>query len=164
MAWLHHAQSRLSADVLTALAGAAGVEELRSAVAQILRLVVGAVWLVAAMLKQRAPGATRASVERLLGISWANAFVARALPLVELALGVSLVTGWHHRASAIASAILFVIFALLVGRAAIRQPLAAGGCGCFGAPLDVNNAVDLAAPRAIARNIVLAVFAVAAAA
>lgn len=150
--------------MLTALPAVPGVEELRSAVAHVLRLVIGAVWLVAAVLKQRTPGATRASVERLLGISWANAFVARALPLAELALGVSLVIGWHHRASAIASAIVFVIFALLVGRAAIRQPLATGGCGCFGAPTDVTNAVDIAAPRTIARSVVLAVLAVAAAA
>jgi putative oxidoreductase len=149
--------------VLTALVAPTG-DELRSALAYAFRLVIGAVWLVAAVLKLRTPAATRASVERLLSISWANAFVARALAPAEFALGVSLLVGWYRRPAAIASALLFLVFALLVGRAAIRQSLADGGCGCFGARADAPDDGDAAAPRAIARNIVLAALALAAAA
>jgi len=164
MAWLRDARRRLPADVLTALAAAPGGDELRSALAYAFRFVIGAVWLVAAVLKLRTPAATRASVERLLGISWANALVARALAPAELLLGASLLIGWHYRASAIASTVLFLLFALLVGRAAIRQSLAGGGCGCFGVRAETGDEGDATAPRAIARNIVLAALALAAAA
>ncbi|MEP6692771.1 MAG: MauE/DoxX family redox-associated membrane protein [Gemmatimonadaceae bacterium] len=152
--------------MLTAVAAPAG-DQLRSALSLAFRFTIAAVWIVAAALKLRSAVATRTGVDRLLGVAWANAFVARVLAPAELALGLSLLIGWHYRASAIVSALFFLVFALLVGRAAIRQSIAAGGCGCFGvrpAVRDDDTTADAAAPRAIARNVVLAVLALAAAA
>jgi uncharacterized membrane protein YphA (DoxX/SURF4 family) len=141
---------------------------LQSALSFAFRLIVATVWLVAGVLKLRAPAAaTRDSVERVLGISWANAFVARALAPAEVLLGLVLLTGWRYRASAVVSALLFFVFAFLIGRAAIRRSLAEGGCGCFGArtaPRDDGTFSDSIAGRAIARNVVLAILALAAAA
>jgi hypothetical protein len=80
-------------------------------------------------------------------------------------------------AAAIASIVLFTLFATALGRLAIREALdgvpGSGGCGCFGdatdaaaarAPRTVPTDADTSAiPRAVARNLVFAILAVAAA-
>ncbi len=72
-------------------------------------------------------------------------------------------TARSRRVGALLSAGLFVLFAVIVGRAAVRDTLKTGGCGCFGARADVASAADTTAPRVIARNLFLAAFALAAA-
>jgi hypothetical protein len=104
--------------------------------------------------------------------------VARLAVPVELALAAALLLRFHAHLAAIASIVLFTLFAGALTRAAIRDALparakarAAGGCGCFGPSIRatlVRTAVpaDLdpsAGPRAVARNLVLVVLSVAAA-
>jgi hypothetical protein len=77
-------------------------------------------------------------------------------------MGLVLISAWEPRLAAAASAALFTAFALLIGRAAVRESLAAsGGCGCFGPPKATPTGDRSAAPLAITRNLVLASVAVA---
>jgi putative oxidoreductase len=97
-----------------------------------LRLVLAAVFVVAAWMKLREPwGIFALSIDeyRLLP-EWAVIFVARTLPWGELALGVLLLTGRFLRTSAIlSSALLFSFFTLLV-RSYLKGLQI--HCGCFG--------------------------------
>ncbi len=137
-------------------------DPLRAAVADMLRIAVGCVWLLAGVQKLRSPGATQESVARLAGgPAVLQRAVARTLAPAEVALGLWLLTGWQVRAGGLLSAVAFVGFAVVVGRAAIRATVPEGGCGCFGAR-PPERTVDDAAPRAVARNLVFAILAVAA--
>lgn len=137
---------------------------MRFAVAEGLRFAIAAVWLFAAISKLRTPAVTRESVRRLLGgPRWVALVVAPVLPIGELLLGMLLVVGWHARHAAGLSALLFVLFAALMGRAAVRISLEGGGCGCFGAAKVTANGDVSDGPRDIARNLVLAALAVGAA-
>jgi uncharacterized membrane protein YphA (DoxX/SURF4 family) len=149
----------------------------QSAVRDALQLAVGAVWLLAAIGKARAPGTARAAIKRLIdGPPWAIALISRVAVPAELGLAVTLLVGVEARVAAIASIVLFTLFAIGLARLAIRDALGyaggsagPGGCGCFGqtvvasrrpqrllAELDTSTA-----PRAVARNLALAVLAVA---
>lgn len=136
--------------------------EARAALTDVLRVFVGAVWFVAALAKLRAPEATRDSVRRLLGgPPRVVSAVALVLAPVELALGTALVAGWPGAAAAWLSVALFLAFAVVVARAAVRETLADGGCGCFGAPAHASAVDEFAVGRIVARNLVLAVLALA---
>jgi uncharacterized membrane protein YphA (DoxX/SURF4 family) len=156
----------MPADVLSAAdAHALAVvgDPLRAAVADGLRIAIGFVWLAAGAQKLRSPTATRDSVAGLLGSpTGLTRAVARTLPPAEMLLGLSLLIGWRGRTLALFSACAFLGLAFLIGRAAIRDALPEGGCGCFGAR-DVRE-IDDAGPRAVARNLVLAILAVGASA
>jgi len=140
------------------------IDDLRWNFAVVLRLTISFVWLVAAVEKARTPIATRDAVRRLLGIpSYAVPIMALMLPLVEALLGVLLLIPVYVRIVATTSAALFVLFGVLIARAAIRDSLAGGGCGCFGAPSAARENEPGSAAHAIGRNFVLATLAVGAA-
>jgi uncharacterized membrane protein YphA (DoxX/SURF4 family) len=134
----------------------------RDALAEAARIGIALVWLIAGVQKLRSPASTRATVARLVGGPHAvQRVIARAFPVAEILLGLWVLTGWHGRASGVISALAFVLLAGLLGRAAIRGSIPeGGGCGCFGTQREPQP--DDAAPRAIARNLVLAILAVAA--
>ena len=101
------------------------------AVGTLARLGLAAVWLVSGALKLADPGQTLIAVRayQLLPDALANV-VAVALPLVELVLGLFLLTGLATRWAAGAA---LVLLAVLV--AGIAQSWARGlsiDCGCFG--------------------------------
>jgi uncharacterized membrane protein YphA (DoxX/SURF4 family) len=139
-------------------------DEIRRALADVLRLMIGVVWLVAAVQKLRGPTEAQDSVRRLMGgPSWAISFAARALPLVEILLGLALLAGWQAQLAAALSAAMFLLFAFLVVAALVRNSLDGGGCGCFGTPRTAQYKGTAAGVHVLARNLVLAAIAVAAA-
>jgi len=94
----------------------------------IARLVLGAVFIVAAVGKLSDPEGTRSTLEAF-GVSRGRA-AAIGLPLVELAIGALLVPAATARAAAIAGLVLLAIFS-----AAIVRQLRRGTeveCHCFG--------------------------------
>lgn len=97
----------------------------------VLRLVVGAVLVVAGWLKvenlTESRSATRAY--ELLPTEVAN-FIGTLLPFAEVALGVLLIIGLLTRAAAVGSAILMAAFTLAVASAWARGLTI--DCGCFG--------------------------------
>ncbi len=97
-----------------------------------LRLVLGAIFLYAAWTKLRQPWlvfALSIDAYRLLP-EWAVFTVARALPWLELVLGVLLISGLKIRYTALATATLLAGF-----YASMIYAYSAGSgidCGCFG--------------------------------
>lgn len=140
-------------------------DEFRSLLIDGFRLTIGLVWVVAGIGKLGAQRATGDSVRRLVGGStWAVDRIAQVLPIAELVLGGVLVIGWQARMAAGISAVAFVVFAVLIGLAAIRDSFSGagvGGCGCFGSRRARSGADHVEGPRAIARNFVLATLAMA---
>src|SRR3990170_6976992 len=95
------------------------------------RLLIGGILIAAATPKLLAPLRFQQIVMQYspLPHGWARPF-GRALPLLEIALGMLLLAGTAVRLAALASAVLFAGFAvtlLLSGDAAKRDD-----CGCFG--------------------------------
>jgi putative oxidoreductase len=149
--------------LIAAHAHALASDPVRATLSDALRIAIGVVWFVAGVQKLRSPAATRDSVAGLIdGSAGLARALARALPSAEILLGLALVIGWRGRAAALLSACAFLGLAVLLGRAAIRDSLPDGGCGCFGA--GPAREIDDAGPRAVARNLVLATLAVGAAA
>lgn len=101
------------------------------AVGTMVRLALAAVWLVSGSIKLADPGQTYVAVQAYEVLPAGSVgFVATALPLVELALGVLLLAGLATRAVAVASAAGLLIFI-----AGVAQAWARGlsiDCGCFG--------------------------------
>ena len=156
-----HVQGRLPADRLHRSARTVISDEIKAVLNEGLQIGIGVVWVLAAFGKVRALAATRDTVDRLLGgPEWVVRIVAQLLPVAEFVLGVALITGWHARIAAGVSAVLFVLFAALILRAAIRDSLHGGGCGCFGSR-QASGTDRLVGPRVIARNVVLATLAIA---
>ena len=95
------------------------------------RLVVGGVWIWAGLIKLPDPGASVTAVRayQLLPASAADA-VGRALPMVEVVVGVCLVLGLLTRISAAVSALLLLAF--IIGIASVWSRGIAIDCGCFG--------------------------------
>src|SRR5690242_15038074 len=123
-----------------------------------LRVGIGLVWIVAAAAKARTPRALLAeSVRQLLGVSTGTASrIASALPFGEFTLGLLLIAGWKTSIVAALSAVLFLLFAFLIGRAAVRDSLAGAGCPCFGVRKQPARAVSINGPKLVARNFLLA--------
>jgi uncharacterized membrane protein YphA (DoxX/SURF4 family) len=96
------------------------------AVARLAAIVLGAVFVVAAVSKMIA-GTAWLSSARELG---APTPMATALPGVELVVGVLLVTGIAAPVPAIAAAVLLVVFSVAIARQLVdgRHP----PCACFG--------------------------------
>lgn len=96
-----------------------------------IRLVVGAVWIVAGALKLPDPAASVRAVRAydLLPELIVPA-VGHLLPLVEVVVGACLVLGLLVRGNAVVSALLFVGF--IVGIAAAWARGLQIDCGCFG--------------------------------
>jgi uncharacterized membrane protein YphA (DoxX/SURF4 family) len=95
------------------------------------RLVVGAVWIWAGLLKLPHPEASVTAVRayQLLPPSLADG-VGRVLPMLEVVVGVCLVVGLLARASGVVSALLLLGF--IVGIASVWSRGIAINCGCFG--------------------------------
>lgn len=120
------------------------------------RLVVGLVFVVAAVPKLRDPASFRSSVAayKLLPDTWVTP-VARILPPAELALGLMLLAGILVVPAAWAAAVLLVGFGVVIWIAVERGSRI--GCGCGFRHLQQVSRV------LVARNAALAVVAVVAA-
>lgn len=119
----------------------------------LLRLVVGAVWIVAGTLKLPDPAASVRAVRAydLLPESVVPA-TGYLLPIVEVIVGLLLVLGVFVRFSAAVSALLFVAF--IVGIASAWNRGLQIDCGCFGGGGFDADATSKY-PREIARDVAL---------
>lgn len=120
------------------------------------QVLCAVVLLVSGVAKLRDPQATSDAVValrvpgRLVGVS-----VSRALPWVEIALGlaIGLTAGWFQTLAAIGALALFVCYTVVVGRAlGFAEPVT---CACFGA-LGEQGVSE----RTMVRNVLLVVTAV----
>jgi len=95
------------------------------------RLVLGAVFVVAGVLKVPDPAAAVRAVRayRLLAEPLVGP-VAFGLPVLEIAVGLALLLGVFVRTAAVAAAVLLVVFLAAVGSAWARGLQI--DCGCFG--------------------------------
>ncbi|TIC81961.1 DoxX family membrane protein [Nocardioides sp. GY 10127] len=95
------------------------------------RLVVGGVWVVAALLKLPDPQGSVQAVRNYQVLPESVVpMLGHLLPAVELALGLLLLLGLLTRQAAVVSAVLLAVFVV-----AIAQVWARGintNCGCFG--------------------------------
>jgi uncharacterized membrane protein YphA (DoxX/SURF4 family) len=102
------------------------------ALALLLRVVLGGIFIYAAWTKLRTPWEVFA-----IGIDsyqilplWGVRLVARGLPWFELAVGILLIAGFWLRGAAVATTVLLgVFFGLMVRAFALGQQI---NCGCFG--------------------------------
>ena len=131
------------------------------------RLLLGAVFVLAAGGKLAAPAEFATVVERyqLLPLP-AVLPVAMALPWLELLLGLYLLVGLFTRISATVAVALLAVFAAAL-TAALLRGLPLEGCGCFGSVVLQEMPVigwllggADAGPRDLIRNGVLALLAV----
>ena len=96
------------------------------------RLLVGGVWIVAGLLKLPDPAASVRAVRAYQLLPEAVVpLVGYALPVVEVVVGVALVSGLLVRFAAVLSGVLFVAF--IVGISAAWARGLQIDCGCFGA-------------------------------
>lgn len=95
------------------------------------RLVTGGVWLYAGLLKVGEPASSVSAVRayQLLPYDVAE-IVGRTLPMLEVVLGICLLTGLLTRFSGGVSALLQVAF--IVGIVSVWSRGIAINCGCFG--------------------------------
>jgi putative oxidoreductase len=100
--------------------------------ALILRIGVGALLVVAGLLKLKAPGAFATEIANYQLTPALAPYLAVALPVVEVVTGVALAVGpraWR-RAAALVALVLFGMFELAVAAAYLRGINI--DCGCFG--------------------------------
>lgn len=97
----------------------------------LLRLVVGGVWIAAAVVKLPDPAQSVAAVRayQLLPSSIVPT-VGQLLPAIELVVGLCLVFGLLTRGAAVISALLFIAF--IIGIASVWARGINIDCGCFG--------------------------------
>lgn len=107
----------------------------------VLRLALGGVFVYAGALKLLDPAAFAQAIDAYGLVNWGTAkFLARALPVIEIASGAGLILG-------IRGALGLVVAQLLVFLAVTAYALHLGldvDCGCFGPAADspVGSAVD----------------------
>lgn len=95
------------------------------------QLVVGAVFLVAALAKVGDPAAFAEQVHNYrMAPVWSEHLLAVTLPWVELVAGLSLVLGVRGRAGAVVTVALMALFTVAVAQAWLRG--LDFECGCFG--------------------------------
>ncbi len=96
------------------------------------RLVLGVVWVWSSFAKLKSPRTFVQAVRAYdMTPEWLSKGIGYGLPTVELAIGVLLILGVAVRVSAVASAVLLVVFLIGLGQAAARGLQLS--CGCFGA-------------------------------
>jgi len=104
---------------------------LRPWLGTLVRLGLGAIWIVAAVDKLGNP---RTFVQAVRAYDatpeWLSKAIGYGLPVLELCVGVLLVVGIVTRAVAIVSGLLFVVFLIGISQAAARGIQLE--CGCFG--------------------------------
>ena len=125
------------------------------------RLILGGVLLVAGALKVTDPYSSATSVRayQILPVDFAN-FLGFVLPFAEVVIGIFLIVGIWVRLNAIAGGALMVMFIIAIGQAWARG--ISLDCGCFGKGglLDSDELPVWNYTLEIARDIVLAAFAV----
>lgn len=106
-------------------------EDLAPWISTVARLLVGGVLLVAGALKVIDPQSSVAAVRAYeLVPAWLERPIGWGLPFLELGLGLLLVAGMFTRTTALVAGLLFVVFLIAVGSAAVRGLHI--DCGCFG--------------------------------
>jgi uncharacterized membrane protein YphA (DoxX/SURF4 family) len=127
----------------------------------VFRLILGGVLLVAGALKVTDPYSSATSVRayQILPVDLAN-LLGFILPFAEVAIGIFLIVGIWVRLNAIAGGVLMIMFVIAIGQAWARG--ISLDCGCFGKGglLDTDELPVWNYTLEIARDIVLAVFAV----
>ena len=125
------------------------------------RLILGGVLLVAGALKVTDPYSSATSVRayQILPVDLAN-FLGFVLPFAEVVIGIFLIVGIWVRLNAIAGGALMVMFIIAIGQAWARG--ISLDCGCFGKGglLDSDELPVWNYTLEIARDIVLAAFAI----
>ena len=127
----------------------------------VFRLIIGGVLLVAGALKVTDPYSSATSVRayQILPVDLAN-LLGFILPFAEVAIGIFLIVGIWVRLNAIAGGALMIMFIIAIGQAWARG--ISLDCGCFGKGglLDTDELPVWNYTLEIARDIVLAAFAV----
>jgi len=103
------------------------------AIALVLRIALGGIFVYAAWVKLREPWqlfALAIDSYRILPL-WAVEWTARTLPWLELAVGLGLIIGRGLRVSATVTSLLLLMFIGLLVRAKLKGMEIS--CGCFGA-------------------------------
>lgn len=113
----------------------------RQLVAVGLAFGLGVMWLWAGAAKLRSP-VPLANARRLIGgPPWLSLVIARTLPIVEIALGIAMLTRQWVREAAFFSFVLLISITLVLGIDYFRNALAgldpAVNCGCFGIRLNL---------------------------
>ncbi len=106
-------------------------------ISTVLRLALGAVWLVAGLLKVNDPDGMLRSVRafRVLPEALVQP-VAYSVPFLEIALGVLLIVGLAVRVTALVSALMFAVYIAAIASAAARGLRI--DCGCFSSGGDLT--------------------------
>ncbi|EIV93743.1 DoxX family protein [Frankia sp. QA3] len=106
-------------------------------ISTVLRLALGAVWLVAGLLKVNDPDGMLRSVRafRILPEALVQP-VAYGVPFLEIALGVLLIVGLAVRVTALVSALMFAVYIAAIASAAARGLRI--DCGCFSSGGDLT--------------------------
>ena len=127
----------------------------------VFRLILGGVLLVAGALKVTDPYSSATSVRayQILPVDLAN-LLGFILPFAEVAIGIFLIVGIWVRLNAIAGGALMIMFIIAIGQAWARG--ISLDCGCFGKGglIDTDELPVWNYTLEIARDIVLAAFAV----
>jgi uncharacterized membrane protein YphA (DoxX/SURF4 family) len=127
----------------------------------VFRLILGGVLLVAGALKVTDPYSSATSVRayQILPVDLAN-LLGFILPFAEVAIGIFLIVGIWVRLNALAGGALMIMFFIAIGQAWARG--ISLDCGCFGKGglLDTDELPVWNYTLEIARDIVLAAFAV----
>jgi protein-disulfide isomerase/uncharacterized membrane protein YphA (DoxX/SURF4 family) len=104
---------------------------LRPWLGTVARLVLGAVWIWAALSKIGSPRTFTEAVRAYDATpEWLSKAIGYGLPVLELCIGILLIVGIAVRVAAIASAVLYLVFLIGIIQAAIRGIQLE--CGCFG--------------------------------
>lgn len=120
-----------------------------------LRLVLGGVLLVAGALKVTNLDASVLAVRAYELLPWdAAGLVGRALPVLEILVGLLLIVGLFTRSAALAAGLLMLAF--VVGIASAWARGLAIDCGCFGGGGTIEPA-KTAYPWELARDVALLV-------
>jgi putative oxidoreductase len=118
------------------------------------RLILGAIFVVAAYMKLKAPWIEFAGSLGAFELlpDWALEPVAKTLPWAELALGVALISGiWQRWFALIASLLLTLFFSVMLRSYIVGLKI---DCGCFGPG-------DALGPKTLARDFSMLALAVA---
>lgn len=128
-----------------------------SVISVMFRVTLGAVMLVAGALKLPDPAASVRAVRAYQALPEAVVpLVGYALPIIEVLLGVLLITGLLTRAAALATGLLQVVF--IAGIAAAWARGLEIDCGCFGGG-GVTEGASAKYPFDIARDVAFAAMA-----
>jgi uncharacterized membrane protein YphA (DoxX/SURF4 family) len=114
------------------------------------RLILGVTILVAGLLKITRLDASIQSVRLYQLLPWdSTTFIGTALPIIEVAVGLTLITGTFTRLSAVISSLLMLAF--IIGIASVWARGISIDCGCFGGGGEVE-ASQTQYPLEIARD------------